>query len=218
MSSPSSDLQAPEGRPTAVPPSPGTSDQASRQVRMGRWKALAVLLVCAAPVIASSLTYYVFQPEGRTNYGELIAQRPIGELQGVTPEGRTQTLGELGGRWLMVMTAPGACDPACEHRLYISRQVRTTTGKDMDRVDRVLLEVAEGAPSAEVLAQHPGLHRLRVDPVQLGERLGMSAAEAEARILIVDPLGHLMMSFPPDADPNRMKKDLARLLRASRVG
>jgi len=31
-------------------------------------------------------------------------------------------------------------------------------------------------------------------------------------------LGHVMMRFPVDVDPNRMKKDIARLLRASRVG
>jgi hypothetical protein len=39
---------------------------------------LAVLLVCAAPVIASYFTYYVVRPEGRRNYGELIdPQRPL---------------------------------------------------------------------------------------------------------------------------------------------
>jgi hypothetical protein len=30
---------------------------------------LLVLLVCAAPVIASYLTYFVIRPEGRSNYG-----------------------------------------------------------------------------------------------------------------------------------------------------
>jgi hypothetical protein len=37
-------------------------------------------------------------------------------------------------------------------------------------------------------------------------------------VLIVDPLGNLMMRYPAAPDPNRMKKDLAKLLRASRVG
>jgi len=37
-------------------------------------------------------------------------------------------------------------------------------------------------------------------------------------LYMVDPLGHLMMRYPPDFDPNRLKKDLAKLLRASRVG
>ena len=43
----------------------------SRTLR-GRVRMLLVLLVCAAPVIASYLTYFVIRPEGRSNYGTLI--------------------------------------------------------------------------------------------------------------------------------------------------
>lgn len=35
------------------------------RTRVGRWKMLAVLLVCMAPVLASSFTFYVVRPEGR---------------------------------------------------------------------------------------------------------------------------------------------------------
>ncbi|MCX7272806.1 MAG: cytochrome C oxidase subunit I, partial [Burkholderiales bacterium] len=41
---------------------------------------------------------------------------------------------------------------------------------------------------------------------------------APPSVYVVDPLGNLMMRFPADADPSRMKKDIAKLLRASRVG
>ena len=34
----------------------------------------------------------------------------------------------------------------------------------------------------------------------------------------VDPLGNLVLRYPRDADPSRMKKDLDRLLRVSRIG
>ena len=37
-------------------------------------------------------------------------------------------------------------------------------------------------------------------------------------IYLVDPLGHVMMRFPDDPDPSRMKKDLGKLLKWSRVG
>ena len=39
---------------------------------------------------------------------------------------------------------------------------------------------------------------------------------AADHIFVVDPLGHLMMRFPPNPDPSRMLKDLSRLLRQSR--
>ena len=36
-----------------------------RRTRAGRWKMLLVLVLCAAPVVASYLAYYVVRPEGR---------------------------------------------------------------------------------------------------------------------------------------------------------
>jgi hypothetical protein len=35
---------------------------------------------------------------------------------------------------------------------------------------------------------------------------------------MIDPLGNLMMRFPDNPDPSSMKKDLNRLLKASRIG
>jgi hypothetical protein len=44
----------------------------AQRTARGRWKMLAVMLMCAAPVIASYFTYYVVRPEGRRSYGELV--------------------------------------------------------------------------------------------------------------------------------------------------
>ena len=47
----------------------------------GRWKLLAVLAVCAAPLLASYLTYFVIKPKGgETNYGALIDPRALASL------------------------------------------------------------------------------------------------------------------------------------------
>jgi len=35
---------------------------------------------------------------------------------------------------------------------------------------------------------------------------------------LVDPMGNLMMSYPADSDPKNLRKDIGRLLRASRIG
>ena len=37
-------------------------------------------------------------------------------------------------------------------------------------------------------------------------------------IYLVDPLGNVVLRYPKDADPSRMKKDLERLLKVSRIG
>ena len=43
----------------------------------GRLRMLLVMLVCAAPVVASYLTYYVIRPQGSPQLGQLV-QDPIG--------------------------------------------------------------------------------------------------------------------------------------------
>jgi len=45
-----------------------------------------------------------------------------------------------------------------------------------------------------------------------------AAPDAAGRSYLVDPLGNLMMSYPADAAPKGMLKDLKRLLRLSHIG
>jgi hypothetical protein len=197
---------------------------------------LAILAVCAAPVIASYLTYYVIKPQGRTNYGELVLpQRQVGALEGLTltgsapssgaePTGATQTqamaLTALQGHWIFLTVQSAACDDDCSARLYAMRQVRATTGKEMERIERVLVVTGDGVPSASLLAEHPGLIVLKTDAAKLQTVLGEDpgGGAQPGRIFVVDPLGNLMMRYPPHADPRRMKKDIAKLLMASRIG
>lgn len=233
MQSTNAGVALPDAR-AAGQPAQGAAD--ARRRRAGRMKMLAILLVCAAPVIASYFTYYVVRPEGRTNYGTLIDPmrdvgalgtivatvgpapgRPAAENPASHPQGGS--IGSMRGRWIMLVVAPSACDETCRERLYEIRQVRLTAGKDRDRVERVWLLEDDGAPDPALLAQHEGLVLMRANAEALAKALPAAAgARASDHIYMIDPLGNLMMRFPADADPNRMKKDLAKLLRASRVG
>ena len=92
----------------------------SRTLR-GRVRMLLVLLVCAAPVVASYVTYFVIRPEGRTNYGTLILPtRSLPALPLRTLDGAAVAAGTLRGQWLLVVVAPAACDAACQDRLSCS--------------------------------------------------------------------------------------------------
>lgn len=195
-------------------------EAARNRTSRGRWKLIAVLLVCAAPVIASYLTYYVIRPEGRTNYGELIEPMPgITGLAVSSADGAAADLDAVSGKWAMVVIEAGACAKPCQDRLYAIRQVRLTTGKERERVERLLLLTGPAATLApEVLAGHEGLHLRRASPDAVAGVFPAPGGTASEHIYVVDPLGNVMMRFPADADPNRMKKDLAKLLRASRVG
>ncbi|HSV46864.1 MAG TPA: hypothetical protein VLJ58_13840 [Ramlibacter sp.] len=205
----------------------------ARRTARGRLKMLAVLLVCAAPVVASYFTYYVVRPEGRRNFGELIEpQRTLPQVQATGLDGKPVPLSALAGQWLLVSVAGGACNAACERNLYLQRQLREGLGKNKDRLDWVWL-VDDQVPVRDAL--RPALAQatvLRVDGAALAQWLAPAAGTRLAdHLYLVDPMGRWMMRFPaasasatttPGSVPivdaataARIKSDLERLLRAA---
>lgn len=189
--------------------------------RKGRWKLLAVLLVCAAPMIGSYLTYYVIKPTGRTNYGALLDPRqyPIPALGVTTLDGKPTSLDAYKGKWIMLQTGNGACLDACRKQLFAMRQLRLMQGKDMERVERVWLITDAEPLDTTLMREFEGTRMLRVQPEALARWLPVEAGgNASEHIYLIDPLGNLMMRFPKDADPAKVKKDIAKLLKASAIG
>ena len=193
----------------------------ARQMRSGRWKMLSVLLICAAPVIASYFTYYVVRPDGRRNFGELIQPQHAMPAQAMvtTLDGRSEPLDQLKGQWLLVNVAPAACEEPCRTNLYLQRQMRESLGKEKERVDWIWLVSDQGAIPAEIA---PGVKQatvLRADPAMLAQWLQPATGQALAdHLYVVDPMGHWMMRFPAKMDSkgaSQAKRDLERLLRAS---
>lgn len=181
-----------------------------------------VAFLCIAPVVASYLAYYVFQPTGRSNYGDLIEpQRPSPPLALRRLDATPYELSQLRGNWVMLAVDRAECADACRTKLWNMRQVRTATGKERDRIERVLLFVDDAPTTTLILREFDGTHFLRASAAELQPFLALPAtadARLEDHVWLLDPLGNLMMRWPRAADPSRMKKDLDRLLRASRVG
>ena len=196
-------------------------DGAARRTSIGRLKMLLVLLVCAAPVIASYFTYFVIRPEGRTNYSELIQPlRPMPEkLPLVDLQGRAVDAAALKGQWLLVVISGGACDGVCERQLWIQRQLRETLGRDKDRLDKVWLISDAAVPRAQTLeAVSAGVPVtvLRVAPEALAQWLAPAPGSMlEQHMVVIDPLGNWMMRAPADPEPAKLKRDIEKLLRAS---
>ena len=187
---------------------------------VGRWKMFAILLVCAAPVIASYFTYYVVRPEGRRNFGELVSpQRPLPPAKASRPDGSPVALTELKGQWLLISVAGGACDAACQQHLYFQRQLRESLGREKDRLDWVWL-VSDDAPIAPALGSAlQGATVLRLPVASIAEWLApIDGQKTPDHLYLVDPLGNWMMRFPAGMDvasAAKAKRDLERVLRAS---
>jgi hypothetical protein len=198
------------------------SEQASKKARRdGRLKLFVLLFVCAAPIIASYVTYYIIKPSGRTNYGTFVDQRshPMPKLASTTLDGRPETLENYAGKWIMLKVGGGACDEACTRQLFAMRQLRTMQGKNMDRVERVWLITDKEPVDTMLIRMYDDMHMLRVSPEQLAKWLPVEAGtRLEDHIFLVDPRSNLMMRFPKDPDPRKVNKDLAKLLKASAIG
>ena len=165
-------------------------------------KVAAIFAVCAAPFVLGWLAYEFRWFSGQSsNYGELLKPRPI-----------DGALAALRGKWVLITADAAACSAACERKLYIVRQVRKAQGKDMERIERLWLLTDGGKPRAELVAALDG-GRIATPDAQL-----MKSLPNAADIYLVDPLGNLMMRFPAEPDPQKMIKDLQRLLKYSSFG
>jgi hypothetical protein len=201
------------------------------QQRRGRWKLLAVLAVCASPMIFSYLTYYVIKPGGRTNFGALIDPRahPMPALGATTLDAKPASLDAFKGKWIMLKVGPSACDQTCMEQMFAIRQVRSMQGKEMERIERVWL-ITDAAPLETMLIRElDGVRMLRAPRDAVATWLPLEqGATLENSIFLIDPLGNLMMRFPPvpagapEAEQvqhyAKIKKDIGKLLKASAIG
>lgn len=151
------------------------------------------------------------------NTGELIEPLPLPETVLWRLDGTALPLSQLKGRWIMVQVDEARCAAACQRKLYQMRQVRLAQGRDMHRIERLWL-VADDAPVAPPLIEEfAGTHILRARDKRFLARFP-AQRDAREHIYLIDPLGNLMLRYARDADPSGMKRDLARLLKLSRLG
>lgn len=206
----------------------------SQQVlqRRGRIQMILLLLFCMLPVLLSYLVYYYFRPQGgMTNYGELIQpQRAIpldlyvyDEFQ----QGTTLTAmfaGPLAKKWLLIsVDNANECDEACVKKLFFMRQLRIAQGMQRARIVPIWL-ITDKATVPPVIKQAYGdpyaaVRFLYAAPMQLQQWLPTTASNTTKDYLyLVDANGHLMMRFPAQADANKMRSDLAKLLKWNVMG
>ncbi len=193
---------------------------------------IAIVLICLAPVLFAYLAYYVpslgLRPKGHSNYGQLIQpQRPIpaaNALTLTTADGKPFDLHSLHGKWILASADQGACPESCVKKLFILRNSHASQGKEVDRLTRVWFVTDKTPTPAQVLTAYKGTLIVHADAKQLAAYLmpDVTAADAESALKkpmwIIDPLGNLMMQFPDQADPLKVRDDIKKLLARSSIG
>ena len=178
-----------------------------------------IFLICALPIILACHFYFFARPHGNTaNYGKLIEpQRPIPENLFVIDEKSNRVaLSSLKGQWLLISVDKGACAVECVQKLFFMRQIRALQSTEQSRLLNVWLITDKTAPPQNLKLAYPKIRFLNIDPkIVLPWLTTEDPAAMNETLYLVDPLGHLMMRFPKDPDPIKIKKDLTRLLKWS---
>ncbi|ADJ29810.1 SCO family protein [Nitrosococcus watsonii] len=190
---------------------------------------LAIFVICALPIIGA---WWLLQGSERgerfatRNYGELITPaRPLGEATLKTLEGKKLTIEKLREKWTLVVLGPAKCDEICRQNLYETRQIRLATGKEMHRIQRLWVtnDLDSLNESDWLQEQHPDLIVASEEKGKEGFVNQFALPEVPdplmaQRVYIIDPIGNLVISYPPEETPEHMLKDLKRLLFVSQIG
>lgn len=190
--------------------------------KSGRKVLFILAIVFVLPfTVAATLHLLNLKPSGHS-YGELI--HPARSLQFPSlhdDENKDFTAQQWLKKWT-VLTVNTSCDQACQSQVHLLKQVHTSLGKEVKRVQRVMLVPADMQNETfdALQKQYPDLIILAgadAETMKFAEQFGLSDQPA-GQVYLVDPLGNLMMRYPENLDPKGMRKDLLRLLKNSWAG
>jgi hypothetical protein len=188
-----------------------------------RTKFVMIFLLFSVPFIASTITFLVWKPSVTNNYGELLSPvvaLPEAKLIRIDNDFANKELIEksLRGKWLMLTRDSGACETACQKKLYAMRQARLSIGREQDRVVRVILVDDDVAPRAALVAEFQGTIWILAKALPWLAKLPSAEANARNHIYGVDTLGNVFIRYNADPDIKRMMKDFQQVLKASQIG
>lgn len=179
----------------------------------GRRQFLLLVALFLGPVVLAVLLYFGgldLRPRGSVAHGELIS--PVVELPVI------EDVATFRGAWTLVVLGDGECDQSCAEALVKIRQIRLSLGREMERIERILV-IDDNWPGLEqLMTGHPGLQIVNAGEPQVARVMASFPGPASQSLYLVDPLGNLMMRFDRSAQPKAIRKDLKRLLRLSSIG
>ena len=187
-----------------------------------------VIIIFAMSIIPFGIAWFLSSNAtwmgGGTNQGQLItppATTEFVEFVGFD-DFSVENLHEIKGHWVLVNVVPSAnCNEVCLQAIHKTKQLRLMMNKDLTRVRRLVLVMADTDKTMAQSWWKDDLRLLRAKPAaSLSEKLNKirAAGIPEGMLFLMDPLGNIMMQYEPDFDPYKVKSDLRKLLKISQIG
>jgi hypothetical protein len=206
---------------------------------------MVLLLIAGIPVtvilVATWMWYFVINGDldlvgmlGTANRGSLVQPpRQLDERELKDAGGLRFKYADMEPRWTMLVPGAGArCDEACEHSLYVTRQIHLAMGEGFNRLRRMYIsessventalvvpQLSDQRPAPPEFAQylaneHRGLKTLTLQAGDYEPLFNEHGADASTWYL-VDPQGWIMMSYNEGIPYKDVIADLKFLLKNS---
>ena len=184
-----------------------------------------VVLAFIAPVVLAYIMFFFVEVKSFINHGEIL--NPIVHITSfkLTDENdKVIEADELTYKWRLISFVNKDCDAACEQRLFDTRQIHTSLGKDQHRLSRMFvhLEPAGEALTKLISEEHDNVIHVNGDLKDITDALGINIRDDIAisnnETYIMDPMGNVMMRFTQDQPNKEFLYDLKKLLKASQIG
>lgn len=190
------------------------------QKKSGRKILLMLGVIFILPfTIAATLHFLNIKPTGHS-YGNLVQPpKPLNFTSLKDANGKEIKPDQWLKKWSVVTLDSTDCAEPCQADMHLLKQINTSLNKDAHRLQRVIIMPTE--PNADVISQlqmkYPDLVILAGTSAEI-VKLSNQFNVAGGHIYLIDPLGNLMMSYPINAEPKGVRKDLMRLLKNSWAG
>lgn len=221
--------------------------EASTQ-RLGRIKLTAVFAVALVPVLLAMLMYFagVGIPSKSSNKGDLLwpplafeallavssAQAVSNAQAAVAPPAKPAAdllakesfAKEPLAKWRLLLAGTAACTEQCEALLHTARQVHMSTGRELERVQRVFLALPEHGLPPQLQQRYPALVIAQSEQAALARQLRSASAQGYEvdehawALWLVDPLGNIVLHYGAEHDGYDVLADLKKLLKLSKIG
>ena len=177
------------------------SEATLRSPGNGRGMLLLIAGLLMLPfAIGGGLYVSGWQPPQAATHGQLL-----NPPQALSDE-LLRSTGKMRGKWLLLLNVSGPCTAACAARIDELRRIQVALYKNMDRVRRVVLTDRPDDPALAALSQAQPDLLLTTAPAEM-------PSEINAPVLLADPQGQVVMTFPADASAQGIRADLERLLK-----
>ena len=183
-------------------------------------KLLLIISIFILPFVVSFLLlddYTEDKTWETTNYGELIKPiLPITDIAINTSSGIDNT-NSLNGKWSLLYYLREDCTSSCEETIYLLRQVNSALGKDMNRLQRILLIDDDVEIGEDIEKSYPGLIYIFNKPNNLHGLIN-NISKNQSSIFLIDPLGNVILKYKENFQGKKLLKDIKKLLKLSRIG